>query len=181
MKCPLRSAALGLSPLVALLVLTALCTPAAASDETAGQWNDASIEWRGFQDGMDRIAILGQPGILVFYTDWCPHCHNFATVFSDPSIVELAGSFVMIRVDADDQQELNRRFGEKGRYVPRTFFVRGNGEIDWDVHGASDKYPYFLDEHSPDELASLMRRVLQTEAANRERNDPRPASPSAIH
>ncbi|MFN9939283.1 MAG: thioredoxin domain-containing protein, partial [bacterium] len=58
--------------------------------------------------------------LLVFYAEWCPHCHNYAHVFEDPRIVAKARDFVMVRVDADAAPAVASRYDLDGAYLPRT-------------------------------------------------------------
>jgi thiol-disulfide isomerase/thioredoxin len=134
-------------------------------ERATSDWNDGAIDWKGYREGMDFVQILDKPGILVFYTTWCPHCKNYSWVFHDPEVVKLSKQFVMIRVDKDAEKALNDRYGRHGTYVPRTFFVGKDGEVDWAVHGLNSGYPYFLDEYDPAELRGLMQRVLGAAAS----------------
>ena len=120
------------------------------------EWNDTAIEWHSYDEGIGAIEETGRPALLVFKTDWCPHCIEYSRVFHDPRVVELAKRFVMIRVDRDDQDGVSAQYGKFGEYVPRTLFVRADGRVDWYHHGANTRYPYFLDERDPAELIALM-------------------------
>jgi hypothetical protein len=151
-----RPGALALS-----LVFTAalLLTAASASSGPAeADWNARGIRWYGFEDGMEQIERTGLPGVLIFYTDWCPHCTTYSGVFHDRDIVRLSRSFVMIRVNRDATEQLDEQYSARGSYVPRTLFVDPRGDVDWDVAGSHARYPHFLDTSDPRELASLMRR-----------------------
>jgi hypothetical protein len=145
---------------IALLALLLAATGGAEAPKA--DWNEDGIQWLGFEQGMSRIEATGRPGILVFYTDWCPHCTRYSAVFHDDEVVDLARDFVMIRVDRDVADAIDPAYSERGRYVPRTLFVDPRGEVDWTTAGAHPKYPYFLDTRDPGELASLMRGFRAT-------------------
>jgi thiol:disulfide interchange protein len=49
-----------------------------------------------------------KPVLLIFYTEWCPHCTNYSKLFHDPKVVEQAKQFVMVRVDNDKNKDLAR-------------------------------------------------------------------------
>jgi thiol-disulfide isomerase/thioredoxin len=142
------------------LVLAALLLLAASGHAGAPEadWNDSGIEWQDYRAGMDAIEITGRPGLLLFYTNWCPHCTRYSGVFHDREVVELARDFVMIRVDKDQAAALNQEYAARGGYVPRTLFVDSSGEVDWSTAGSHPRYPHFLDTTDPAELVSLMRR-----------------------
>ena len=128
--------------------------------ETEADWNDAAIAWATYDEGMARAASERRPVVLVFYTDCCPHCHNYSRVFHAPEVVALAQSFVMIRVERDGHRELSEMYDLDGEYIPRTFFLTSAGEVRTELHGKNPSYRYFIDEHAPRELVALMRGAL---------------------
>jgi thiol:disulfide interchange protein len=132
----------------------------AAAAEGEADWNDAAIAWATYESGMSRAAAERRPIVLVFYTDWCPHCHNYSRVFHDAEVVDLARSFVMIRVERDGSRDLSEMYDLDGEYIPRTFFLTSAGEVRTELHGSNPAFRYFLDEHEPRELLALMRRAL---------------------
>lgn len=149
-----RAAALAIAFTATLL----LAGTTASSGPAEADWNDRSIHWYGFGEGMEQIQRSGLPGVLVFYTDWCPHCKIYSGVFHDRDVVELAREFVMIRVDRDSAEQLDEQYSARGSYVPRTLFLEPSGEVDWSTAGSDARYPHFLDTRNPRELLSLMRR-----------------------
>ena len=86
-----------------LLTLT-LALPAVAR---AHDWNDASVSWLEYEKGLAEARKTHKPVCLVFYTDWCPRCGEFSTVFHDPEIVVTSQKFVMIRVERDGATEIS--------------------------------------------------------------------------
>jgi thiol-disulfide isomerase/thioredoxin len=159
MPTPTRPAALGLL-LAALLAASAYAGNAESpqNPEKKADWNESAIEWKGYDEGMQFIEILGKPGVLVFYTTWCPHCSRYSWVFHDPEVVELSKQFVMIRVDRDDHPDLNARYARQGAYVPRTLFLNPKGDVEWEVRGERGDFPHFLATDDPAELLALMRK-----------------------
>lgn len=119
-------------------------------------WNTAQIEWYDYTSGLARAKAENRPICLVFYTTWCPHCKNYSRVFDDPRVVEQAKSFVMIRVDADQDSDVAKNFSKDGSYIPRTFFLAPDGTPDFDVHAPRPKYAYFYDERDPGALLGGM-------------------------
>ncbi len=140
------------------------CAPPSARDasdeEGATDWNSAQIVWRDHDAGLAEARARRRPIVLIFYTDWCPHCHNYSRVFYDPELVALASSFVMIRIERDGNPELSARYALDGEYIPRTFFLTADGELRPELAGDNPDYRYFLDEDEPSELMALMQRAL---------------------
>ncbi len=136
--------------------------PAATAAAATGEgWNAAQIDWQPYEAGLARAKAQNKPVCLVFYTGWCPHCRNFSHIFDDPRIVARARDFVMIRVNADDESDLNMRFARDGGYIPRTFFLSPDGTLDPEIHAPRPKFLYFYDERDPTSLLGGMNAAAQ--------------------
>ena len=145
------------------LVLTVLLAEA-ISQHTAwagGDWNDAKIDWQGYETGLAAAKKAQKPICLVFYTEWCPHCANYSHVFHDAEVVARSKKFVMIRVDKDKNSELSKKFAPDGEYIPRTYFLSTSGELDVGIHAPRDQYKYFYDERNPNSLLGGMDQALK--------------------
>lgn len=140
-------------------------TPSTA--QYPSDWNPKRVAWQPYALGLRAAAREQKPVVLIFYTDWCPHCHNYSRVFHDPRVVEAGRAFVMIRVERDDSPELSREYAFDGDYVPRTFFLFPNGALMEHLHTGRAEYRYFLDEYEPDELLDLMQRAGELAARTR--------------
>jgi thiol-disulfide isomerase/thioredoxin len=127
-------------------------------------WNGARVAWREYEAGFAEALEIGKPVLLIFYTDWCPHCHNYSRLFHVPEVIELAASFVMIRVERDGHPALSARHAPDGNYIPRTFFFDPAGAPWADLISDNPEYMYFFDEHHPEELIEVMTRA-RTRAA----------------
>lgn len=134
------------------------------SSSATSEWNDGAITWLSYEAGMAKAKAENKPVCLVFYTGWCPHCRNYAHVFQDPKIIEKSREFVMIRLNADDEEAVSARHAPDGTYVPRTFFLASDGSIMTDVHDARPRYLYFYDEHNPAALLAGMEAALRKAA-----------------
>jgi len=121
--------------------------PAVAS--VGETWNATQIDWQPYEAGLARAKAESKPICLIFFTTWCPHCKTYSRIFDDPTVVVKAHDFVMIRLNADDEGEVARRFVKDGGYIPRTFFLASNGTPDFDIHAPRDKFAYFYDERNP--------------------------------
>jgi thiol:disulfide interchange protein len=128
-------------------------------------WNTDKIEWFTYDAGVEEAKASHKPIVLVFFTTWCPHCKNYSHVFDDPKVAERAKDFVMVRVDADQDSDLAKRFSRDGGYIPRTFFLSPDGTPDFDIKTPRPQYAYFYDERNPGSLLAGM-----DEAARKLRN-----------
>lgn len=122
-------------------------------------WNTAQIEWYDHASGLARAKAENRPAMVVVYTTWCPHCKNYSHVFEDPKVVQQAKDFVMIRVDADQESDVAKRYAKDGSYIPRTFFVAPDGTPDFEVHAQRPKYAYFYDERDPSSVLRGMEEA----------------------
>lgn len=129
-------------------------------DANVEAWNPRAIEWKSFDEGLALAKAGNKHACLVLFTTWCPHCKNYSHVFSDPRLVERAKDFVMIRVDADASTEISRRYSPDGTYVPRTFILDSDGNIEPTAVSDHPRYKYFFDESHADSLLHAMALVV---------------------
>lgn len=145
----------------AVAATTAVSLAVTAAVHAAGaDWNDANIKWMGYPEGVQAAKASGKPVLLVFYTTWCPHCTNYSKIFSDPRLVEKSKSFIMVRLDKDQNQDLSAQFKPDGEYIPRTYFLSPQGELDDSLTADRAQYKYFYDETKADSLLAGMDRAL---------------------
>ena len=126
----------------------------------AEDWNDANIKWQPYDQGLAEAKKTGKPICLIFYTTWCPHCANYSKVFSDPAVVKKSGSFVMIRLDKDKNQEISKQYSPDGEYIPRTYFLAPDGQLDASLSETRPQYKYFYSEKDPASILGGMDRAL---------------------
>ncbi len=138
--------------------LVLVCAVASAGVEN---WNDANIHWMPFQEGLATAKKNNQPICLIFFTTWCPHCANYAKVFSDPEVVKRSKSFVMIRLDKDKNQDLSKQYKPDGEYIPRTYFLSAAGVLDESLTEDRPQFKYFYSESDPASLRAGMDRALK--------------------
>jgi len=147
--------------LLALGLALALLTLAGRECLAGGDWNDAQVQWRPYEEGLAAAKKEKKPICLIFYTEWCPHCTNYSKVFHDPKVVEKAGRLVMIRLDKDKNAELSRKYAPDGEYIPRTFFLSPAGVLAPDIHAPRSQYRYFYDEHAAASVLTGMEEALK--------------------
>jgi thiol:disulfide interchange protein len=146
------------------ILLLALLLPAIARAYQPQDWNDSGIEWRQYEAGLDLAQKTHKPICLVFYALWCPHCRNYAKVFSDPRVVEESRHFVMIHVDVDQRKDLGLKYRPNGYYVPRTYFLSPDGVLDPALiaeEQKGQKYIYFYNESDAASILAGMNRALE--------------------
>jgi len=143
--------------LLLVLVLTVVLTAPAFA---GGDWNDSGIAWKGYEEGLAAARAEGKPVCLIIYTEWCPHCTNYSSVFHTPKVVEMAKNFVMIRLEQDQNRELAARYNVDGSYIPRTYFLTASGTVDENLHAPRPQYRFFYDEHDPASILAGMEKAL---------------------
>jgi thiol-disulfide isomerase/thioredoxin len=146
---------------VATLLAVAALALASGAARAGGDWNDAKVQWQPYEQGLAAAKKDKKPVLLVFYTEWCPHCSNFSGVFHDAKVVEQAKRFVMIRLDKDKNAEISKKYTPDGEYIPRTYFLSSAGALDADLHAPRPQYKYFYDEKDPASLLAGMEAAAQ--------------------
>jgi thiol:disulfide interchange protein len=156
-----RRSGAGLAVLGAIVMLTTVAMRTPTAYAGIEDWNDQQITWKGYDDGLAEAKKTKQPICLIFYTTWCPHCANYSKLFSDPEVVKKAKSFVMIRLDKDKNPDLSKKFSPDGEYIPRTYFLGSNGELDPGLSETRDQYKYFYSEKEATSILAGMDRALK--------------------
>lgn len=153
---PIRTAASRLAAAAVFAATAALATAAWAG----GDWNDAAVGWKAYDAGLAEAKTAGKPVCLVFFTEWCPHCTNYAKVFHDPALVELSKKFVMIRIDKDKDKATSAKYAPDGEYIPRTYFLASDGTLLTEITEQRPNYKYFYDENNAAGVMRSMNAVL---------------------
>lgn len=157
---PLSRRLLAAVMFAALLLPLSACPSAALAPEHAEAWNAPAIAWQSIGDGIRESTRTGKPVIMVFHTTWCPNCKRYREVFKDPEVITASRDFVMILIDAEKDKVANGAFAPDGTYVPRTLFLNSEGDVQSEIHGASDpQYPHTIDASGPAELIGLMKKA----------------------
>jgi protein-disulfide reductase (glutathione) len=142
--------------LAALVVLVGV-----GSARAGGDWNDAKVQWQPYEQGLAAAKKDKKPVMLVFYTEWCPHCRNFSKMFHDEKVVEKSKSFTMIRLDKDKNAEISKKYAPDGEYIPRTYFLSSDGTLDPTISAFRTDYKYFYDEANPSSILGGMDAALK--------------------
>jgi protein-disulfide reductase (glutathione) len=124
-------------------------------------WNDAKVKWMSYADGLAAAKKEHKPICLIFFTTWCPHCKNYSNVFSNDDVVKKSQSFVMIHLDKDQNVELSAKYKPDGEYIPRTYFLSSDGQLDESVTAGREQFKYFYDESNPASILAGMDRALK--------------------
>jgi thiol:disulfide interchange protein len=147
-------------PLFAVALALAALVLGGRTVLAGGDWNDSGIAWRSYEEGLKEAKEQKKPICLVFYTDWCPHCTNYSRVFHDARIVEKSKSFVMVRLNKEQNAELSKKYSPDGEYIPRTYFLAPDGTLNESVTEQRPNYKYFYSESQPSSLLRGMDAAL---------------------
>ncbi len=126
-----------------------------------GDWNDAGVQWQPYEQGLAAAKKDKKPVLLVFFTEWCPHCSNYSKEFHDEKVVAQSKKFVMIRLDKDKNAEISKKYAPDGEYIPRTYFLSSDGTLDAALTAPRSEYKYFYDERDPAQLLTSMDAALK--------------------
>jgi len=143
-----------------LLIAAVAMALSLATAHAGGDWNDKGIGWQAYDAGLERAKQDKKPVMLVIYTEWCPHCTNYAKLFHDQALVDKSRKFVMIRVDKDKQPEISKKNAPDGEYIPRTYFLSPDGVLDPSLAAPRDRYRYFYNESDPKDVLAAMDAAL---------------------
>jgi thioredoxin-related protein len=104
--------------LIALLLLTH--TKSAGAD-------DHKVSWLGYTQALQKAERSDRPVFLYFYSDRCPYCRKMdALTLRAKQVVDyLQDSFVAVRIDADAESHLVRKYMVRG--FPTSWFLAPDG------------------------------------------------------
>jgi thiol:disulfide interchange protein len=136
-----------------------LASAAPAKRPAEIDWNDAAMQWKPLAEGLEEAAAKKKPVCLVVFTTWCPHCKRYSRVFHDPRVAFEAKGFVMIKLDQDESEAESARYNVDGTYIPRTFLLASNGDIDREIHAPRPTYRHFFDEDDAGDLLAAMKKA----------------------
>ncbi len=120
-------------------------------------WNDKTIKWHDYNNGLAKAKRNRKPAIIIFYADWCPTCKKYGKIFKNKNVIKAASDFIMIRVNIDNHSKLSTAYGFDGEYVPRTFAVYPNGKVMHQIYSPK-KNKYYIGTN-PQSLLSLMQKA----------------------
>ena len=121
-----------------MLVAGSVCgcidtTPTDAPPATDGGTGaeGAGIVWYSYDEGMGIAQEQNKPVMIDVYTDWCTWCKELdRVVYPDHDVIKLSDEFVCIKIDADQQRDLAKKYNPRGG-VPVVIFLRAD---DTEVH-----------------------------------------------
>jgi len=150
----------------AVLLLGATAQPVYAAEI---EWNESSVRWHEFEEGMARARESGRPAVVVFYASWCATCHAFAELFSREAVAQAADDVVMVRVDIDVRGDLNTRLAPDGGYVPRVVPVSPEGTILASAAQArgARAYRYFFAPSEQERFVDFLSELAARDGAKR--------------
>jgi thiol:disulfide interchange protein len=82
---------------------TVLCSCGGSGQAPAGAATQTWFE-DDFEAASAQASASGKPLLMDLYADWCGPCRTLSEeYFTDPSMQELLGRFVLLRVDVDSE------------------------------------------------------------------------------
>tara|TARA_B110000495_G_C22675185_1_gene398821 strand:+ start:132 stop:590 length:459 start_codon:yes stop_codon:yes gene_type:complete len=122
-------------------------------------WNDKELTWHSYEKGMAKIKESKKPGLLIFYADWCSTCKEYSGLFANKKVIKSLQNLVLIRVDSDAEEEIEKKYNFDGEYVPKTFALNNKGQVIQKFYSKEEEYAYFIPSDDPDYLSQFAQLV----------------------
>jgi thioredoxin-related protein len=108
------------------------------------------VSWLPYDRALEEAQRTGKPVFLYFFTKDCPYCRKMdsETLVSSRVVEYLREGFVSVRIDADRQPQLARRYMVRG--FPTSWFLTSEGK-------PISSLPGYV---GPDEFARVLRYVI---------------------
>lgn len=103
--------------------------------ESANEGAISEIKWyTSFEDGLMIAKKQNKPIMIDFYTTWCHWCKQLdKTTYMNQKVIELAKDFISIKVDCEENPQIQSKFGITG--FPTIIFINTAGKISNVVRG----------------------------------------------
>lgn len=117
-------------PLRRLLTVTAVLVPAFAGPSASAADAPVRPNWlTDFAQAQKAARTAERPLLIHFHADWCAPCRKMEreTLSTRALAAQVAGNFVLVKIDVDKHPDLAKRFGVKS--LPSDLFVDPGGRI----------------------------------------------------
>ena len=105
--------------LIAIVIFTNVITGLSESPSS-------SIQWYTYDQGMILAKEQNKPAMIDFTAEWCGWCEKLdLETYSDEKLVNLADKLICIKVDADEEKAIARKFRIDG--LPTVVFTDPEG------------------------------------------------------
>ena len=110
-----------------------------------------AVSWQSDLDSALKSAKnSGQLIMIDFYTDWCHWCKKLdSDTYSSGKVNDFARKFICVKIDADKNPALTRKYGVSG--YPTVIFLASNG----------DSIGKIIGYRGPEEFAKSMEEALK--------------------
>lgn len=121
-------------------------------------WNDKTVKWYGYDDGVAAARRDNKPILLVVYADWCGVCKAYSKMFTDPAVIASSQNVILIRLNQDSDSKYLSKYSLDGKYVPRTYILNKNQVIQPSPYKRED-YAFFLSPDKKDLLVDILKTM----------------------
>lgn len=122
----------------------------------------------GWESDLERAFAeaerLKKPIMADFYTDWCGWCDKLDyEVYTDPQVNSLSNNFICVKINADKQKEIARKYDVNS--YPAILFFNPDGSQAHKVNGYRDA-EYFI--ATMEKILNRSTRVTERQTAGTE-------------
>lgn len=119
------------------------------------------VKWiKDVDDALKKARKSSKPIFVDVYADWCTWCHKLdKEVYSDPRFAKYMKSFVMLKVDSEDQAE-GTKFAEKyqAMNLPTLLVLDSNGNLTNRITGFKQADPLMQEIYKIENLRDRERK-----------------------
>jgi len=106
------------------------------------------VNWMSYTDALAASKENGKPIMVLFTKTWCGACKNLKSDIKNnlESFVEASGKLNVVNIEEEsDEVGFNvELYSKEGSYIPRTFFLDTEGNIDETAIGPNEKYKRYF-------------------------------------
>jgi len=122
------------------------------------------IDWVSWNDALELAKEKDKPVFLLIHKTWCHACQALKKKFEQASFQKelkaMSKHFIMTNTE-DDEEPWEEKYQPDGKYIPRIFFIKPDGEVMADITNEKEEYKqykyYFADANG---ILSSMKLAL---------------------
>jgi len=122
------------------------------------------IDWVSWNDALELAKEKDKPVFLLIHKTWCHACQALKKKFEQASFQKelkaMSKHFIMTNTE-DDEEPWEEKYQPDGKYIPRIFFIKPDGEVMADITNEKEEYKqykyYFAD---PNGILDSMKLAL---------------------
>jgi len=120
-------------------------------------WNNETLNWFSYEDGLKEMKKTGKKGILLIYADWCSTCKNYSTYFKDDVVIDKLSEFILIKTNHDQEPSISEKYSFDTKYVPKTIALESDGLLSKLLYPKTKDFMFYIPIEGKHHLINFLK------------------------